>query len=68
MSDTFKCFNCKGIFEKAWSDEEARQEASAIFGDIERWASKQVEVCDDCYQLMHPSDNPDLVKRFRVES
>ena len=31
----FQCDMCNGIFEKAWSDEEAEEESKALFDNIE---------------------------------
>lgn len=44
------CENCGGIFDKGRSDEEARKEAEAEFGDaLESDGEAPAIVCDDCY-------------------
>ncbi len=49
--DTFKCDACGGIFESAWSDEEATEEAKEQgFLDGQELAI----VCDNCFKkTMH---------------
>lgn len=49
MSDTYRCAECGGIFEKGWTDDEALQEYEAIFSASEK-ATPAAVVCDDCYQ------------------
>lgn len=65
MDDLYTCTVCKGVFEKAWGDEEAKEEAEEIFGKDVVENAEMVTVCDDCYQLMHPKDNPVLVDMAR---
>jgi len=50
LRSEFRCANCRGVFTKGWSEEEARAEAEANFGKMKpaEWAV----VCDDCYFLM----------------
>ena len=43
----FRCANCGGVFEKGWSDEEAREEAKQW--TKEEMASGESVICDDCY-------------------
>lgn len=45
----YKCAMCGGVFEKEWSDEEAKAEQEDNgWGDI---ADEDMEiVCDDCYK------------------
>ncbi len=44
----YRCALCKGVFEKGWSDEEAKAEYGQVF------PGKPLEeadvVCDDCYK------------------
>ncbi len=47
-SNQYKCDLCGGIFEKAWSDEDALAEKVANgFADMDC-----AMVCDDCYNLV----------------
>lgn len=50
MSDQFKCVQCNGTFEKAWTDEEAMAEAEENFGEIPD--DQREVVCDDCFEKM----------------
>jgi len=53
-SETFKCRNCGGVFEKTRTDEEAWAEFVRDFpGEAAKVASGQdekTEICEDCYQ------------------
>ena len=44
----YKCCNCKGIFTKGWTDEEALEEYKEAYNDKELKRPMAV-VCDDCY-------------------
>ena len=48
----FQCANCKGVFEKGWSDEEAYAETESNFGIpvTEDNKSGLAVICDDCYK------------------
>lgn len=48
MSDTFKCACCDGVFEKGWSDEEAKAELGETFEGFEPEDCDLV--CDDCFK------------------
>ena len=49
----YKCAHCKGVFTKGWSDEEAKQEATEVFGKSpDDWNDEPMVVCDDCYNMM----------------
>ena len=48
MTEQFTCAVCHGTFDKGWSDEEARQERSEVFGNAFK-DEDCVIVCDDCY-------------------
>lgn len=48
MSDTFTCEICRGVFEKAWTDEEAMAEAEEAFPTSD--LTDTGLVCDDCYE------------------
>lgn len=43
----YRCSMCHNVFEKGWTDEEARAEEAANFGRSEPNAAI---VCDDCYK------------------
>jgi hypothetical protein len=46
----FQCAMCKGVFEKAWSDEEAKAERKENFGsDVQ---PTDALICDVCYREM----------------
>lgn len=62
----YECGHCHEVYEKGWSDEEAEKEAQDTFGKpSEEWVGGKVTVCDDCYQKMHPKDNPELVEETK---
>lgn len=44
---TFTCECCGGTFTKGWSDQEARDESVAAFGELA--PEDQATVCDPCY-------------------
>ena len=48
--DEFKCAHCGGVFEKAWSDLEARKEYEENFPQESSEGWKEATVCDDCYK------------------
>jgi hypothetical protein len=45
----YECAVCHGIFEKGWTDEEARAEEKETFGAND---PDSAIVCDDCYNKM----------------
>jgi Fe2+ or Zn2+ uptake regulation protein len=49
--DQVFCEECQGVFEKGWSEEEAREEAAENFPglDIDNCMEAAL-VCDDCYR------------------
>lgn len=51
---TYCCAHCGGTFEKGRSDEECQAEADALWGGID----DPVLVCDDCWQIMRPDQQP----------
>ena len=62
----YKCAKCGGVFEKGWSDEEAKNEAKELFGKHPNdWNNEAVIVCDDCFNEIHPLKNPEAVKRAK---
>lgn len=46
----FRCAKCKGVFNKEWSDEEAKAEFDHGFPGEP--LATAVVVCDDCYRVM----------------
>lgn len=49
-SNEYKCCVCEGVFEKGWTDEEAKKEKDELFGDVP--LEDCCLVCDDCYKNM----------------
>lgn len=46
----FRCFACSRVFEKAWSEKEARDELDANYSGFA--PDDCVMVCGDCYKAM----------------
>ena len=44
-ANEYKCSTCGGVFEKGWTEEEAKQEAKENGFII----SESCLICDDCY-------------------
>lgn len=62
----YKCEHCGVVYKKAWSDEEAKQEAEEIFGKHpDNWNDEQVIICDDCFTKMYPPAFPDLLEETK---
>lgn len=62
----YKCAMCKGVFNKGWTDEEAKEESKGYFGE---WADQDLEVvCDDCFNKIHPTKYPDLAEETKIKS
>lgn len=52
-ANEYQCDNCKGVFEKGWSDEEADAEAIANgFGPLDE--DDNVLICDECFNKFKP--------------
>lgn len=51
-ANEYQCSVCKGIFEKGWTDEEAKSEYSENFPKSEEAGDEMDVVCDDCYNRM----------------
>lgn len=49
MAKTYKCDACGGVFEYAWTEEEAEAELAETF-DVPK--EECGIVCDDCYKRM----------------
>lgn len=46
-ADEFTCAVCGGVFEKAWTDDEAVAESQRLFGD---WPpGSMVTLCEGCF-------------------
>lgn len=61
--EDYTCAHCGNTYEKGWSDEEAYAEATELFGKPPaEWNDEQVVICDDCFNKMHPKDNPEAVE------
>jgi uncharacterized protein with PIN domain len=45
----YRCAECEGVFEKGWSEEEAKAEAAKNRFDAFP-QEEMVIVCDDCYK------------------
>lgn len=55
----YRCSHCHKVFEKGWTEEEAAEELSETFGDIE--TPDCDIVCDDCYnKIMGIGDHTDF--------
>ena len=50
-ANEYKCSSCHNVYEKGWTDEEAKKETEELHG---RPASDpdMVVVCDDCFNGM----------------
>lgn len=48
MTETFECEHCHRTFTKVWTDEQALDDATKVFGEIEE--SERAIVCEDCYE------------------
>lgn len=46
----FQCNNCKGIFNKAWTDEQAMEEADMVWGEL---GEDPAIICDDCFKELY---------------
>ena len=52
LGDKYTCAACGGVFETAWTDEEAVAEYGEVFQGKHEPAHEADVVCDDCYQKM----------------
>lgn len=48
----YKCYSCKEIFEKGWSDDDAIKECAENFGEGFHESDDAVIVCDNCYKIL----------------
>ena len=53
----YECAVCRGVFEKGWSDEEALEEKTELFGAVP--AEECSVVCDDCFEILMRRRPPD---------
>ena len=54
--EEFKCEECGGIFEKGWTDNEARlEQIENEFGNIPN--NQLAVICDDCYKKIMRTKN-----------
>jgi len=54
--DQFRCYVCKGVFNKEWTDKQSIQELHDNFGP-EYSPEDCVAVCDDCYKKFMEGDD-----------
>ena len=52
----YQCHMCKGVFDKEWSDEEAKAEHDRDFPGES--LDTACVMCDDCYQKVRPDTHP----------
>jgi len=55
------------IFEKGWSDEEAKKECVDNYGPSMALNDDLVSVCDDCYQKIRPDQHPEVLQKAKDE-
>lgn len=55
---------CRGVFQKAWTDAEAKAEMERDYGDV------PVEmcdvICDHCYQKVRPDTHPHEYESYKA--
>jgi hypothetical protein len=66
MSGDFTCAQCGGVFEKAWTDEEAIAEAHETYTTGELDEGTEV-VCGDCYRRVMSVLPVDVWRATRTE-
>lgn len=47
----YRCWKCKGVFDKGWTDEQAKAEALQLWGVYYTPRSEDL-VCDPCFRKM----------------
>jgi hypothetical protein len=57
------CAGCKKVFIKGRSDQEAAKESIENFGAEFYFQEKQLTICDDCYKICDPKNNPEIVEK-----
>jgi DNA-directed RNA polymerase subunit RPC12/RpoP len=63
MALEYRCAGCGGNFESTRPDEEATAECDKLFG---KDCGPRVVVCEDCWQRMSPTANPEKHKEYRA--
>lgn len=58
----YRCAQCKGIFDKGWSDEDALEEKNRHFPGTP--VEDCVIVCDDCYLGVRKSSLMNLLSKL----
>ena len=46
----YQCDQCGGIFEKGWSDDDAKKEKERLFPSLKK--ENESIVCDDCFRII----------------
>jgi hypothetical protein len=59
---TYKCSECGGVYESEWTEEEANAELERDFPGTS--IEECDVVCDNCYQIINPSKNPELYDHY----
>lgn len=59
----YTCAMCGGTFHSERSDAEALAECTSYFGDMPR--EELAEVCETCWEKVHPARHPELVAAYR---
>lgn len=62
-NNEFKCSLCLNTYEKAWSDEECKEEMKQIWGEIPE--DEQVVICDDCFNQKSNGEIKELGKEYQ---
>ena len=62
-SKTYACARCGQTFGKTRTDDECRAEMESHFGFVPE--EDIAIICDDCFQAIHPSKNPDVVEEYK---
>ena len=62
----YRCTMCGNIYQFAWSDEEAKEEAVEYYGKEMAENDHPSIVCDDCYEMVkrHPEKLARAKKEF----
>ena len=50
----YRCASCRNIYEKGWSDKEARKEMQEIWGEVPE--QQRAVICDDCFNRRTPQE------------
>ena len=61
-NNMFQCGMCEGIFEKEWTDKEAKEESQELWGDL---PEEEFEIiCDTCFNEEFMKDIPEDLLTF----